>query len=338
MIAVSSHVGRTANVVEMPKNDLETRCKRANTLLREFYKGRFIMGNAINEVKTTVISESADMLGESPIWDMVTGRLYWVDSVSQLIRFHDLAKGTFGSIKMPSMIGSVALAHDGHLIAGLADGIYLVSLKTGKSTPIFQPQNPDGRIRFNDGKVDHQGRFVCGTMGVHAEPLGELFRVDTAGNTEVLANGIRISNSICFSPDGEVLYFADSLDRKIRAYDYDAGPAPLSAPRIHVDTQQFSSAPDGATVDSEGCIWVALVQAGKIARFTPDGALDRVIDAPSDIPTCVAFGGADLDILFVTTIKDSQSGRSVSRHPLAGHLFAIQGLGVTGIQEPRFGV
>ncbi|WP_370302278.1 SMP-30/gluconolactonase/LRE family protein [Pseudooceanicola sp.] len=296
------------------------------------------MNTAANKIKATVLSETPDMLGESPIWDARTGRIYWVDSVSQVIRYNELASGSSSSIPVPSMIGSIALAHDGHLVAGLADGIYLVDLETGACSVIFRPETPDDRVRFNDGKVDKQGRFVCGTMGVYAESLGEVFRVDTEGRQEKLANGIRISNSLCFSPDGGTMYLADSLDRKIRAYAYDSGDEPLSNPRIHVDTAPFSSAPDGATIDSEGCIWVALVQAGKIARFTPDGTLDRVLAAPSDIPTCVAFGGPDLDILFVTTIKDSQSGRAVSRHRLAGHLFAIEGLGVTGLEEPRFGM
>jgi sugar lactone lactonase YvrE len=82
---------------------------------------------------------------------------------------------------------------------------------------------------------------------------------------------------------------------------------------------------------------VALIQIGKIARLTPRGELDRLIDAPSDLPSCVAFGGPDLSTLYVTSIKDSGSGRMVSRHPDGGLLFAIDGLGVTGLAEARFG-
>jgi len=123
----------------------------------------------------------------------------------------------------------------------------------------------------------------------------------------------------------------------IRAYRYSATDEPLDMPRMFVDTQAWHSGPDGATVDSDGCLWVALVQAGKIGRFTPSGELDRLIEAPTDMPSCIAFGGSDLSTLFVTSIKDSGSGRAVSRHPSGGHLFAIDGLGVKGLQEPRFG-
>jgi sugar lactone lactonase YvrE len=133
------------------------------------------------------------------------------------------------------------------------------------------------------------------------------------------------------------MYFADSLDRTIRAYRYGPGDETAIEPRILVDTGPFNSGPDGATVDAEGCLWVALVQAGKIARFTPQGGLDRLIDAPTDLPSCVAFGGPDLSTLYVTSIKDSGSGRAISRHPDGGFLFAIEGLGVSGLPEARFG-
>ena len=283
------------------------------------------------------IPPSPDLLGESPIWDGATSTLFWVDGVSCLIRFFDVEKNQFGQLKVPSTIGSIGLATEGRLVAGLVDGIYLVDLETGDCAPIFKPEIPDDRIRFNDGTMDRQGRFLCGSMGVYAEPRGELIRVDKDGNWDMLANGIRISNSLCFSPDGKTMYFSDSLDRKVRAYSYDNEKGTLDQPRILIDTQPFESGPDGATIDSEGCIWVALVQAGKIGRFTPEGKLDRLIEAPTDMPTCMAFGGPDLGTLYVTSIKDSGSGRAISRHPDGGYLYALDGLGVTGLPEPRFG-
>ncbi|WP_428924804.1 SMP-30/gluconolactonase/LRE family protein [Marinibacterium sp. SX1] len=289
-------------------------------------------------VTATRISPAPDMLGESPIWDDRLGRLYWVDGVSRRIRYLDYASDRVTEIELPSMIGSIALCRDpGRLIAGLADGIYLVSLADGGLEPVHVPDPGNDRVRFNDGKVDRQGRFVCGTMGVYAEPEGRLVRVSADGGTECLATGIRISNAICFSPSGDTFYFADSLDRAIRAYHYAPGPEPLTEPRIHVDTRPWHSGPDGATVDAEGCLWVALVQAGKIGRFTPDGTLDRLVEAPVDMPSCVTFGGPDLSVLYMTSIKDSGSGRAISRHPYGGYLFGLEGLGVTGLPEPLYG-
>ena len=295
------------------------------------------MTKVARNVTARRISPTADMLGESPVWDPQNATLYWVDGVSRLIRMHDTIAGTFRQIEVPSMIGSIGLALDGKLVAGLADGIYLVDIASGDCTPLYKLPRPSDRIRFNDGKVDRQGRFLCGSMGVYAEASGELIRVDSSGKADVLANGIRIANSLCFSPDGATMYFSDSLDRKVRAYAYDKEEGALDRPRIHVDTAEFDSGPDGATVDSEGCIWVALVQAGKIGRFTPEGKLDCLIEAPTDMPTCMSFGGPDLTTLYLTSIKDSGSGRAISRHPHGGALYALEGLGVKGLPEPRFG-
>lgn len=295
------------------------------------------MTKVARNVTARRVSPTTDMLGESPVWDPQSATLYWVDGVSRLINVHDTTAGTFRQIKVPSMIGSIGLATGGKLVAGLVDGIYLIDVDNGDCNLLYKLPNASDRIRFNDGKVDRQGRFLCGSMGVYAEACGELIRVDATGKADILANGIRIANSLCFSPDGTTMYFSDSLDRKVRAYSYDKEEGALDRPRIHVDTAEFDSGPDGATVDSEGCIWVALVQAGKIGRFTPDGKLDCLIEAPTDMPSCVNFGGPDLSTLYVTSIKDSGSGRAISRHPHGGALYALDGLGVTGLPEPRFG-
>ncbi|WP_333826710.1 SMP-30/gluconolactonase/LRE family protein [Pararhodobacter sp.] len=284
------------------------------------------------------ISPTPDMLGESPVWDDRINRLYWIDSIARTIRHHDPETGAFGSVVLPSTIGSIGLCADGRLVVGLVDGVYLADPATGDCEVLYLVDPPSDRMRLNDGRVDRQGRFVVGGMGLFAEPVGELIRVDQAGRAETLATGIRISNALCFSPDGRTMYHADSLDRFVRAYDYGHGDDPLSAPRVFADTQQFNSSPDGATVDAEGFVWVTLVNVGKIARFTPAGKLDRLIDAPTDMPTCLCFGGPDLSTLYVTSIKDSGSGRAISRHPMGGHMFALEGLGVRGLPEERLGM
>jgi L-arabinonolactonase len=283
------------------------------------------------------LSDQADLLGESPLWDHGNRVLYWVDGVSRLVRRLDPATGTFRQWQMPSMVGSVALGDGNTLVVALADGIFQFELESGATAPLLRPSPADPRVRFNDGKVDQDGRFLCGSMGIHADPLGQLWRIDAQGRSGIIAGQIRISNALCFSPDGRTMYFADSLERAIRAYPYGPGRTPVGPPRVLIDTSPWGSGPDGATVDAEGCLWVALIQAAKIARFTPDGKLDRLIDAPVDLPSSVAFGGDDLATLFVTSIKDSGTGRAVSRHPDGGRLFAINGLGVRGIAETRFG-
>jgi len=137
-----------------------------------------------------------------------------------------------------------------------------------------------------------------------------------------------------FSPDGETFYFADTRRNAIFAYDYDTQTGAIGPERVAVDTAPWGSGPDGGTVDSEGFLWSALVHAGKIARFAPDGSLDRLIDMPCSRPASVMFGGPDLDILFVPSIRDSGNVRG--DREIDGALFAVHDLGITGIPEPRF--
>lgn len=285
----------------------------------------------------TRLGETPDLLGESPVWDSELQCLYWVDSVSRLIRRYHLATDSYRQWPTPSMVGCVGLGAGNTLIAGLADGIYSMDLDSGEFTALFQPQPVNPQVRLNDGRMDRAGRFLCGSMGLHTEPQGALYRVSGAADGEMLATGIRIANTLCFSPSGDTLYFADSLDQSIRAYRYSHQRAVLTEPRRFADTQMLGSGPDGATVDAHGYVWVALVQAGRIARFSPEGILDRLIRSPTDMPSCLAFGGPQLDTLYVTSIRNSGSGRAISRHPDGGFLFAIDGLGVQGLPEPRFG-
>lgn len=287
-------------------------------------------------IVTTRIGECADQLGESPIWDTENQCLYWVDSLRCIIRKYQPSTKKISTWNTPSQIGCIALGQGNTLIVSLVDGFYQIDLETSELIELMRPIPPNTSIRFNDGKIDRYGNFVCGSMGVNAEPLGELYRLNQNNESEKLATGLRISNCIAFSPDGKVMYMADSLDQKIRAYDYADGKQPLLEPRIFFDTSVLGSSPDGATVDAEGYLWVALVSIGCIGRFSPEGVLNRLIKSPTDIPTCLAFGGEDLSTLYVTSIKNSGTGRMISRHLDGGYLFAINGLGVKGLPEQRY--
>jgi len=288
-----------------------------------------------NAVKIDRVAVAPDLLGESPVWDPESGSLFWVDIAGCKVRRLHLASGEEKTWSTPSMVGSIGLAPSDRLVMGLQDGFYLLQLATGAIEPIARLDRPDPRMRLNDGKTDRTGRFICGGMGLHGDPLGALHRLTAPGKLETLAEGIRISNAICFSPAGDRLYFADSLARKIMVYDYARNGIDVGAPRLFIDTEPLGSAPDGATVDCEDHVWVALVQAGKIARISPQGDAVAVLDVPVEFPTCPAFGGENMDVLFVTSIRDS-GGRLASSHPNAGGLLAIGGLGVRGVPDVRF--
>lgn len=286
--------------------------------------------------RVELVGEGRDRLGESPVWDPVTGWLYWVDSVAPCIHRFDPARSVFERRAMPDIVGSIGLWATDRLIAALRDGFYSVDFASGEIRPLHRPGVPNGQ-RMNDGKMDRQGRFLSGTMHtpLSATPAGMLFRLDAAAQRDVLETGIGISNGLCFSPSGDTLYFADSTRGLLWSYPYNGATGAVGPRVVLADIAAMTkSGPDGATVDAAGCLWVALVRTGQIARLRPDGALDRLIALPVPHPTCPAFGGDKLDMLFVTSISDS--GRIRSDHPDAGRLVTLTVSGVQGLPEARF--
>lgn len=283
------------------------------------------------------IGPAREQLGESPVWDPETESLFWVDSRRGIIRRYRPATRRLSSWTLPAEIGSIALAGRDRLLAAIRNGFWLVDLPSGDIELVAQPFADGGALRFNDGKMDRQGRFLCGTMALHSDTNydGALFQL-SGGAVRKLESGIRIANSTCFSPRGDRLYFADSLAHCIWSYDYDVASGDISNKAVLVDTRAQNSVPDGATVDADGCLWVALIQAGALARYTPAGALDRLVPMPVPMPTCPAFGGKGLETLYVTSISDSGTGRSKSDHPDAGATFALHGLGVSGLAETPY--
>lgn len=278
-----------------------------------------------------------DLLGESPVWDTRSQSLYWVDSKAPQVRCLKPDTGEMQRWHVPEDIGSIALSESGDsLVMALASGFHALDLQSGETTPLAPVHHPNLDMRMNDGRCDRQGRFIAGSL-VHGrkDPDGDIYRLDGELKVDVLHRGFAITNSICFSPAGDLMYFADSLTGIVQVCDYDGSMGTVGPARPFVDTRPHGSPPDGATVDAEGGVWVALVLAGCMARFRPDGSLDRTVPLPVQYPTCPCFGGPDLDVLYVTSI--SNSGNLLrSDDPDAGAVVEVHGLGVRGLPEGRF--
>lgn len=292
------------------------------------------------DVEIEVVVDVKTTLGESPVWDQEQQLLYWVDSMDGRV-FRCTADGSgIRAWEVGQKIGSMALTHHGNgAILALQDGLYELAFGTGDLTLLAEVEAdlPDNRL--NDGKVDRSGRFVFGSMDTLEEAArGKLYSYSPDGTLTVLDGGIVCSNGPCFSPDGSTLYFADTWAGEIWAYDYDLDTGAVSNRRTfaHVDTSSGGAA-DGATVDAQGYLWQALVYGGKIVRYAPDGSVDRLIDFPVRKVTSLNFGGPDLDILFATSMAKPPLPRFPDDGQLRGSLFAVHGLGVQGIAEPRFG-
>ena len=278
-----------------------------------------------------------DLLGESPVWDTREAALYWVDTRGRRVqRWDGQPDGAVRHWATPQDVGSIALARPGHLLLALADGFAMLDLGSGAVIPVAEVRHARPPMRLNDGRTDREGRFVCGSMVLHRRDAdGALYRLETDGRVTRLLSGVAVSNATCFSPDGRTMYFADSLAGVIRAWHY-AQDGTLSGERVFADTRPEGSGPDGATVDANGCLWVALVLAQRVACYAPDGRLLRLLDVPVPYPTCPCFGGAELDTLYVTSLRDSGNVLR-SDDPAAGALVEVRGLSVRGLAEVPYG-
>ena len=287
-------------------------------------------------VEIEKVDTERDRLGEGPLWDPQDRVLYWIDSNGCRIRRLDPAGGDVRNWPVSEQIGSMALRESGGAVIALKSGFHFFDFESGTATPIIDPEQGEGRTRFNDGKVDRQGRFLAGSMdmpGMNAF-RGSLYRLDPDLKLTRLRENVGVSNGPCFSPDGNTFYFADSPRKMIWAYDYDGATGDLSNMRTFIDLEPLDAIPDGATVDADGCLWSALVSRGRIGCFSPDGELVRTIEVPTDHPSSVMFGGPGLDVLYVTSIWEWQQVKT--ENDADGHLFAIHGLETAGLPEPRF--
>lgn len=281
------------------------------------------------------VGTQTDILGECPLWDDTAQCLYWVDIRLPAIRRLCHATGEVNTWPMPELVGSIALVDDGRLLVALPSQIALFDPAKG-ALSAFVPSlpMPEGH-RFNDGRCDARGRFWVGSMhNITRAPEGTLFCLEGAGPLKAVRQGICIPNSLAFSPSGDTLYFADSLHYRIYAHPYAPESGCMGEAQVFAESAP-PAFPDGSAVDAEGFVWNAEFNGGRLLRYAPDGSIDRVIALPVERPTCCAFGGPDLDILFITSTSQNMTEAERHAHPMAGALMAIHP-GVRGLPEPRF--
>jgi L-arabinonolactonase len=289
-------------------------------------------------MRIDVVPVERDLLGEAPVWDVRIQALYWADQLARKVRRFAPATGDYREWPVPKDMGCIALTPDvDEVVIALADGFYRLDLRTGACACIAQVDQPRPGVRLNDGRCDRSGRLVAGSVTTDGgEPAGTVYRLSPDGKIEVLREGMTIVNAICCSPEGDRLYYTDSRGGVILARDYDRFGDAIGPEVDFADVRPHGGAPDGGTVDAEGAVWIAQIRRGQILRFMPDGSLDRAIDMPAPHTSSLAFGGENLDILYVTTVRET--GMLISSDdPEAGKLYAISGLGVKGIAEGTFG-
>ncbi len=286
------------------------------------------------------VVDASAMLGECPLWSEHEQLLYWIDIDGKKIHRFDPATGADEVCNIDGRPGSIALTGSpGRLLLATEHELAWFDWEAGTVDPWVDLEEAGTGNRLNDGRCDPAGRFWVGSMFERAAEgrfTGRLHRVEVDGSSTTTRNEIGVANGLAFSPDGQTMYFADTLHDSIWAYDYDIDTGRATNERLFVDFTDLPGRPDGACVDSDGGYWVACVYGWALMRFTPDGAVDRTIELPVHKPTMPAFGGPDLDVIFLTSIGDGGSFRFAEDQEQAGGLFAIDP-GAQGLLEPLFG-
>jgi len=283
----------------------------------------------------TVLGETRNVHGEGPIWSEQLQKLFWTDIESRLLWEYESHSSTFRSWPMPSKVCSLSFRERGGLLIAFDRGLSFYDLETQAEQRIIDVEPDLPTTRLNDGRCDHQGRFIVGGFDSSEKGLSAAYRLDVDGSLHKLFGGLSSANSTCFSPDGRTMYYADTPQAAIWAFDYDTITGTPSGRRVFYGFSNQPGLPDGSIIDAEGCLWNAQWNGSRIARYRPDGSLDRVIETPCTCPTSLAFGGPDLDVLYITTSRLILSPDQIRAQPSAGALLSVRP-GVRGMVETKF--
>lgn len=278
------------------------------------------------------------LLGEAPVWSQKDKALYWLDILKEEMHRFYPKTGINETLNIGQMVTSLALLRTGKLILTLRDSIAIFDPAEKTIEKIAAPEKMTPENRFNDGKCDRKGRFWCASMNaqdMHKE-TGSLYRVDTDRTVHRVEDHVVLGNGMGWSPNNRIFYFTQTLRHTIYAYDFDLETGSVSNKRTFVKLESITTGgPDGLTVDAEGFVWSAHYGTGRVIRYSPQGEVDRVIQLPVLRVTSCAFGGEQLDMLYITTAREHASQEELKNYPLSGSIFAIQP-GVKGLLEPFY--
>jgi L-arabinonolactonase len=283
-----------------------------------------------------LVVDCRNVLGEGVTWDAAAQRLHWVDIESSELWTLAPASGEVSTHKAPERIACLAPRRSGGFVVGFASGFAFYDPASGarENLALFEPEIP--ATRLNDGRTDRQGRLVAGGFDEkNGAFISSVVRLDPNRRLAKLFDGVACANGICFSPDGGTMYFADSPARKIWSFAYDAATGAVGNQRLLTTFDGQPGQPDGSCVDADGCIWNAQWNGRRVVRFTPDGRIDLVVPVPALNPTCVAFGGASLDTLYITTAQYLMTSDELAATAHAGALFACVP-GTRGLADAAF--
>ena len=280
------------------------------------------------------VADVGAILGEGPVWVEAEQALYWVD-IKGLKIFRLDVDGDVRSWTTPFRIGSLAPKQSGGFIAGTEHGFAAVDLSAGAFTTIVDPEPDWPTNRFNDGKVDRQGRFWAGTMDDREEQAsGALYRLDPSLSWTRADADYQVTNGPAFSVDGKRMYHNDSARQQTYVFELNEMGIPSNR-QLFAAFGAGEGYPDGMTVDRDDCLWIAFWDGWCIRRYSPAGNCIGKFDLPVQRPTSCAFGGPDLSLLYVTSASVGLNPSVRAQQPFAGNLLMLE-TGFSGVADVPF--
>jgi sugar lactone lactonase YvrE len=257
-----------------------------------------------------------------------------VDIDGGLVHLYNPATGKNRTIEIGQPVGTIVPRAKGGAMVALRDGFAALDLESGDLTFLADPEKDLKGNRFNDGKCDPAGRFWAGTLGNKG---GALYRMDKDLSVHRMFGDVKCSNGIAWSLDRKTMYFIDTPTGYVEAWDYDDATGAIANRRVCIRIPKGNGHPDGCTLDADGNLWVAHWDGWNVTCYDPrTGKQLRQIKLPVSKVTSVAFGGPNLDVLFITSAREGLSESELKEQPLAGGLFKVRP-GVKGIPAPEFG-
>lgn len=285
----------------------------------------------------TAINDHRCQLGECPRWDEQRQLLCWVDITAPAFHTFDPETQIHKIYPTHEHIGCFAFHESGAIIAGMRSGIWLLDAHAQPIRKLIDNPENQSISRFNDGRADCAGNFWLGTVDEDKQhSAAKLYKFD--GQTLTMwKSSLLTSNGLAFSPDNRYLYHSDTPRFTVYRHRFDAETATIDEGDVYLSMPRDiygAGRPDGAAVDSEGYYWSALFEGNAVIRVSPEGKIVETLTIPAKCPTMCAFGGKDLDTLYVTSATVGRSPEELEDYPLSGAVFALK-VGVTGQQEYR---
>lgn len=264
------------------------------------------------------------ILGESVFWHPKKRKIFWVDIEGKKVHCSNHMNGETISFDTQERVGCIVPEESGTILMALENGISRLDTDTGITTHLLSIEERVEGKRFNDGKCDALGRFWVGSMS-EQKGFGSLYCINPDLAYRKMLDKVKVSNGIIWSLNNEYMYYIDSLTRKVVRYEYNLINGAISNPQVLIRVPKSMGYPDGMTIDNQGNLWIALWGGSAVSKWNAStGELLKTISVPAPNVTSCAFGGENMNTLYITTAKKDLTNSESHQYPLSGGLFLAQ--------------